>query len=232
MNVRYRVELSQAERNELRTLLGGGKHAARKLKRVQICWPPTQGAASDDEIATSVGGSTVCRTKRYFVLGNLEAALQRRAAPRASRKLSGKEKTLLIATTCSRLPAGHSRRTLELLADELVRLTVHASLSRETVRRRLAQNDLSRAQGDVVHSAGRWRICRPDGGHARSRSKTPGGLLRREPDAAFRRGPPADPCRSLPSQARSWARRLYFRNNAVTICDRNRFAGCESDEFF
>jgi hypothetical protein len=43
MNVRYRVELSQAERNELRTLLGGGKHAARKLKRAQICWPPTKG---------------------------------------------------------------------------------------------------------------------------------------------------------------------------------------------
>jgi hypothetical protein len=92
MNVRYRVELSQAERNELRTLLGGGKHAARKLKRAQICWPPTKGAASDDEIATSVGGSTVSRTKRYFVLGNLEAALEPRpeqaANCRAKRKLS------------------------------------------------------------------------------------------------------------------------------------------------
>ena len=33
MNVRYRVELSQAEREELTAMLGGGKHAARKLKR-------------------------------------------------------------------------------------------------------------------------------------------------------------------------------------------------------
>jgi hypothetical protein len=33
MNVRYRVELSQAERAELPTLLSRGKHAARKLKR-------------------------------------------------------------------------------------------------------------------------------------------------------------------------------------------------------
>jgi hypothetical protein len=33
MNVRYRVELSQAERDELTAMLGGGKHAARKLKR-------------------------------------------------------------------------------------------------------------------------------------------------------------------------------------------------------
>jgi hypothetical protein len=140
-----------------------------------------------------VGGSTVSRTKRYFVLGNLEAALQRRAAPRASRKLSGKEKTLLIATTCSRLPAGHSRRALELLF-----------LSRETVRRRLAENDLSRAQGDVVHSAGRWRIRRPDGGHARSRSKTPVVCFDESPTQLFgevRLPIPAYPCLSLPIPA-------------------------------
>ena len=36
MNVRYRVELSQAERIELTALLSGGKCAARKLKRAQI----------------------------------------------------------------------------------------------------------------------------------------------------------------------------------------------------
>lgn len=36
MNVRYRVELSQAEHDELTAMLGGGKHAARKLKREQI----------------------------------------------------------------------------------------------------------------------------------------------------------------------------------------------------
>ena len=36
MNVRYRVELSQAERDELSALLSGGRHSARKLKRAQI----------------------------------------------------------------------------------------------------------------------------------------------------------------------------------------------------
>ena len=36
MNVRYRVELSQAERDELTTMLSTGKCAARKLKRAQI----------------------------------------------------------------------------------------------------------------------------------------------------------------------------------------------------
>jgi hypothetical protein len=33
MNIRYRVELSETERTELRAMLSAGTHAARKLKR-------------------------------------------------------------------------------------------------------------------------------------------------------------------------------------------------------
>ncbi len=36
MNIRYRVELSQSECDQLTALLSGGKHPARKLKRAQI----------------------------------------------------------------------------------------------------------------------------------------------------------------------------------------------------
>ena len=95
MNVRYRVELSQTERAELAALLGGGKHAARKLKRAQILLAADAGA-SDEEIARSigVGGSTVYRAKRRFVLGNLEAALSEEPRPGANRKLSDREEAL------------------------------------------------------------------------------------------------------------------------------------------
>ena len=33
MNIRYHVELSEAERGELAALVGGGKHYARKIKQ-------------------------------------------------------------------------------------------------------------------------------------------------------------------------------------------------------
>jgi transposase len=158
MNVRYRVELSHAERTELRALLSGGKQAARKLKRAQILLA-TDAGASDEAIAASVGvgGSTVYRTKRRFVLGNLEAALSEEPRPGADRKLSGKEEALLVATACSNPPEGRARWTLELLADELVRLTEHGSLSRETVRRRLAENHLKPWRKDM------WCIPQVDG---------------------------------------------------------------------
>jgi transposase len=157
MNLRYRVELSQTERAELTAILSGGKHAARKLKRAQILLAAHAGA-SDDDIATSVavGGSTVYRTKQRFVLGNLEAALSEQPRPGAGRKLSGKEEALLVATACSKPPQGRARWTLELLAGAMVSLTEHVSLSRETVRRRLAENDLKPWRKD------RWCIPQVD----------------------------------------------------------------------
>src|SRR5262249_29168981 len=116
---------------------------ARKLKRAQILLAADAGSSDDDIAATlSIGGSTVYRTKRRFVEGNLEKALSEEPRCGAERKLSGKEEALLIATACSKPPEGHARWTLELLAGELVKLTEHENLSRETVRRRLAENDL------------------------------------------------------------------------------------------
>ena len=175
MNVRYRVELSQAERDELTALLSGGKHSVRKLKRAQILLAADAGER-DEEIAASlgVGGSTVHRTKRRFVLGNLEAALSEEPRPGAARKLSGKQEALLVATACSSPPAGRARWTLELLADELVqahRARQHLPGDGATTAGRKRPQAV--AQGHVVHSAGGWRICRQHGGCARPLREPP-----------------------------------------------------------
>src|SRR5881394_1989873 len=158
MNLRYRVELSQAERDELTAMLSGGKHAARKLKRAQILLAADAGSG-DEEIAraVSVGGSTVYRTKRRFVEGNLEQALSEEARPGAERKLTGKEEALLVATACAKPPAGRARWTLQLLAGAMVKLTDHENLSGETVRRRLAENGLKPWRKDM------WCIPKVDG---------------------------------------------------------------------
>ncbi|SPE35164.1 transposase [Burkholderiales bacterium] len=158
MNIRYRVDLSQTERDQLTALLSGGKHPARKLKRAQILLAADAGV-SDGAIATavSVGGSTVYRTKRRFVEGNLELALAEEARPGAARKLTGREEALLVATACSRPPEGRARWTLDLLAGEMVKLTDHEALSYETVRRRLAEKALKPWQKDM------WCIPKVDG---------------------------------------------------------------------
>lgn len=160
MNIRYRVDLNEAERTQLTALLSGGRHAVRKLKRAQILMAADAGIA-DEDIASSVsvGGSTVYRTKRRFVEGNLEFALSEEARPGAARKLSGKEAALLVATACSNPPHGRKRWTLDLLAGAMIRLTEHEGLSRETVRRRLAEDDLKPWRRDM------WCVAQVDGGY-------------------------------------------------------------------
>jgi transposase len=158
MNICYRVELSEAERAELQAMLSGGKQAARTLKRAQILLAADAGVP-DETIAQNVvvGGSTVYRTKRRFVEGNLERALREEPRPGAARKLSGPEEALLVATACAKPPAGRARWTLELLAGEMVRLTRHDSLARETVRRRLCENALKPWQQKM------WCVPKIDG---------------------------------------------------------------------
>ena len=143
MNIRCRVDLSEAERSELQVLLRGGQHAARKLKRARILLAADAGVP-DETIAQSlgVGGSTVYRTKRRFVEGTIEKALDEEPRPGPARNLTAQAEALLVATACSSPPKGRARWTIELLAGEMVRLTAHESLSRETGRRRLAENEL------------------------------------------------------------------------------------------
>jgi transposase len=94
-------------------MVRGGKHAARRLKRTQVLLA-ADNRATDAVIAATVGigESTVYRTKRRFVEGNLELALSEEPRPRCGRKLSGKEEALLVATACSNPPRGRARSTL------------------------------------------------------------------------------------------------------------------------
>ncbi len=158
MNIKYHVELSHEERDHLETLLGGGRHSARRLKRAQILLAAHDGVA-DDVIASTVkvGASTVYRTRRRLVTADLEAALSEEPRGGVPRKLSGKEEALLVATACSKPPPGRARWTLELLAGEMVRLTDHHAISSETVRRRLAENHLKPWRKDM------WCIPKVDG---------------------------------------------------------------------
>ena len=158
MNVRYLVSLTQTEREHLVALLSGGRHAARKLKRAQILLAADAGS-SDDDIAGIVGasGSTIYRTRQRFVTGNLELALSEQQRAGVRRKLTDKQEALLVATACSNPPPGQKRWTLNLLADEMVKLTDHDDLSRETVRRRLQENELKPWRRDM------WCIPKIDG---------------------------------------------------------------------
>ena len=138
MNVHYVVELTPTERGDLEAVVSSGTSRARLLKRAQVLLAADAGVA-DRIIAPTVGvgPATIYRTKRRFVERGIERALHDDPRPGAGRKLTARDEALLVAVACSKPPTGRARWTLELLAGELVRLTEHTELSRETVRRRL-----------------------------------------------------------------------------------------------
>lgn len=143
MSVRWIVERDKQERETLERLTGQGRPQARKVKRALILLAADDGS-TDEEIARAVsaGTSTVYRTKRKYVEGGLEHALTEKRRPGGKRKLSVKDEAKLTAIACEKPPKGRARWTLQLLADGLVEITDHESISRETVRRRLKENEL------------------------------------------------------------------------------------------
>jgi transposase len=188
MNVRYRVELSQGERQELKALVSGGKHAARKLKRAQIQLAADAGVG-DEEVARSVGvgGSIVYRPKWRFVEGNLEAALSEEPRPGVSRKLSGKEEALLVATACSKPPAGWARWTLELLAGRVRQADrARRAVARDGTPPPGGERSQALAPRHVMHPRGRRHLRPPHGGRARSICR---GLDPKRPVVCFDESP-------------------------------------------
>ena len=142
---KYRVTLTDEERQGLHDLIAAGKAAAQKLAHARIllkadaaeggpAWP--DGRIAD---ALEVSTDTVERVRQRFVELGLDAALDRKQRERPPReiKLDGRAEARLIALACSAPPEGRREWTMRLLADKLVELEVVESISDETVRRTL-----------------------------------------------------------------------------------------------
>lgn len=151
MQKRYRVTLTERERQDLTKLVSSGRGAAKKLRRARLLLLADEaegGAAkSDAEIvdALGCGRATVERVRQQFVEAGLEHALQPPPRRRVyQRLLDGKAEAHLVALACSPPPEGRARWTLRLLSDRMVELEHVEAISHETVRRTLKKTSLSR----------------------------------------------------------------------------------------
>lgn len=148
---RYRVRLSNEEREELNQLVNKGKAAARKLTHARILLLADEGTSgagwTDQQIVAGLGISpaTVERTRQSCVEDGLERALNHKRAYRTrGRVLDGKAEAHLVKVACSAPPDGREGWTMQLLADKLVALAVVERVSDETVRQTLKKMNLNR----------------------------------------------------------------------------------------
>jgi hypothetical protein len=106
MNVRYRVELNQAERDELTAMLSKDKRAARKLKRVHILLAGRCRLQRRADCAHGCSGRFQRVPDQAALCGRLSGTgAERGAAPRGGAQ-ADRQEALLVATACANPPEG------------------------------------------------------------------------------------------------------------------------------
>ena len=160
MNQKYVVTLTEEERQELKELIREGKAEGYRIKHAEILLKLdeiTENASwTYPRIGEAYGGTpyTISQIAKRFVTGGLKAALGRREQENRHRKVDGKVEAHIVALTCSEPPEGRERWTLQLIADELVRLEVVESISDTAVQNALKKTNsgLGRRKNGVFRS--------------------------------------------------------------------------------
>jgi len=135
---RYIVKLTNEERLELQALIQkGGKgyrirHAQILLKLDKV---PENKDWTYDRITDSYGSvrSTIAGIAKRFVYEGLEAALGRKKHDNYRRKVTGEVEAKICMIACSEPPDGRSRWTMQMIADELIRLEVVDYITDSTI---------------------------------------------------------------------------------------------------
>lgn len=148
MAIRYRITLTQAEREQLTALTRGGKSTAAKFIHARALLLCDAGEFGDPwkvaDAATALGVTTrtIEHLKQRFVEEGLESALARKPSARSRQlKFDGAFDAKLTQIACSSAPEGRTRWTVRLLAEKLVELKVTDAVSAMTVQRSLKKTN-------------------------------------------------------------------------------------------
>ncbi len=148
---KYIVTLSKDEREALGALTSGGKQKSQKILNALILLACDKGEyqterSTNNEISRVLGTSMrkIDRVKKRFVMGGIEAALNKKKGNRIyEKKTDGDFEAHLVALSCSEPPEGFARWSLRLLADKVVELGYIDSISHEAVRGILKKTKLN-----------------------------------------------------------------------------------------
>ncbi len=160
MPPRYRITLTEQERNDLEAFTRDGKTGAKKFihaRGLLLCNVGADGPAwtvAETAEALGVTSRTIEHLKQRFVEEGLEAALQRRPRVKPPREVlfDGAFEARLIALACSAAPKGYQRWTVRLLADKVVELNMASSVSHMTVQRVLKKTNFNLISANIGKS--------------------------------------------------------------------------------
>jgi len=132
---KYKVILSEKERDYLENYINKGHHPSRSIKRARVLLQASSGK-TDTQIASDVGYKTpmsIYNIRRRYSEEGVEKGIIDK--PRSGRplRLNSRDNAHLTAIACSKAPDGRVRWTLRLLAKKLIELKVVDSICPATV---------------------------------------------------------------------------------------------------
>jgi len=112
------IRLGKKRRGRLEKLLSQNNLSSRMRKRAQILLLSEKGWSRALIIeASGSTTSTISRTRRRYIDGDLDLALHEKPRPGAEKKLTKREEEQVIALVCSEPPEGFSRWSVRLLTE-------------------------------------------------------------------------------------------------------------------
>lgn len=135
---RYKVTLTEEEKNELERLIQKGgkgyriKHAHILLK-LNACPENEEWTYEKIMDAYGVCRGTIAGVAKRFVMDGMEAALGRKTQQNRARKVTGEVEAKICMIACSDPPEGRDRWTIQMIADKLIQLHVVEYITDSTV---------------------------------------------------------------------------------------------------
>lgn len=128
MHRKYKpIRLTEAECDELHSIIHTGVHASRTIKRARVLLRLHENILSHDAIAEECeyrSTKTIYDIEQRYRDGGLERSLYDAPRPGKERKFSPEEEARITAIACSKAPDGRTRWTLRLLAERVVELEI------------------------------------------------------------------------------------------------------------
>jgi len=146
------IVLSEEERKALEKYMGSGVHSVHLVKRARVILSLDRSNKTEhlriNRICESVDISrqAVNSIRNDFLnADSIESFLRRkkRETPPVQPKITGEIEAGIIATACSKVPAGYARWTVRLLANKVVELGLIDSISFKAVQLVLKKRNIS-----------------------------------------------------------------------------------------
>ena len=135
--IKYRVHLTDTEREELTKMVSKGKSKATTITKANVLLASDESKERQSETTISAAYhcsiKTVERIRREFCERGMDIFTAKVRKTHSDKRIDGTVEAHILAVSCSEPPAGQSRWKLQAIADKVVELGVLKQLSHTSV---------------------------------------------------------------------------------------------------